>query len=1168
MGACQSDAKGAVQDVIVSVRDVSDAADDEPLPVGALKVFTEDVKLDLKQDFVLGRVLGKGQFGTVRQVTERATGARYACKSIAKRRLCTATDVEDVRREVQIMHHLSGHPNIVQLKDVYEDRGYVHMVEELCTGGELFDSILERGKYSERDAAGVFRSIAAVIAHCHNMGVMHRDIKPENFLLSAGGTGGSSVVKGTDFGLSCFFSEGQSHKEVVGSALYVAPEVLRKRYDKRADVWSLGVLLYILLCGEPPFYAETERAIFQAILTHDLDFSSEPWPSISGAAKDVIRRMLDRNVATRISAADVLQHEWVRVDGSAAEAPLQHEVLVRLQNFAALNKLQQEALKVIATHLPENEISGLKALFQEMDADGSGSITVEELREALRKKGTKIPQEELERIMAQADISGDGTLDYEEFLAATMNLAKLEHEEHLYMAFRFFDADDSGFITMDELHAALHRVCSREEIEELMRQADTSGDGRIDYEEFCDLMRSGNSALARATRTVKQGLMRTVRTQAVIELDQLKGPDAPDSPKAAPARAPSATPKPDPNRSVRANRARLRSTGAVAAVAAIAAAPAAAFSPMADRAPGERSKARAMLVGLSMRRSHGAAGERSTATTASGCISGSPTASGAAPGTQSDWNRNRSGLTSRGRHSRALRLIEAAEEKYGVGSSSPREGRVSQNGFADRGERGGLRSRHPSVGRNGGQRSTRLDTVQSYEITAHSGALKALDVDSEHGGDSTSPTRQSYEASGRVSFGGLLSHPQPPSLPQPQTITPRPIAGPSLRSFAAVASPFATAAAADAEPPVLRLESIHHATEYEPEAGLIASVPPLKTIGAVASAPAQATTTSAPNSTAAVSSARAQSHAVPQPPSLRSPTTTAGSRAASQPSPTATVAGLPAAAGGGGAGGSGAVTPKAAAAGERAGATSPVVHGMPAPPANRNWPQQPQPSPQPQPAAVALAPAPRPPHHSASVGTSGRDSPAHVRGPSQSQPGNASGLPLSPTAATAAMVGGGPRPQRERDRDPTGQSSKALLGRLSQQQDQGMPQTAASMPLPTSASEPPGSPKSSALGGGGGGGGGASGVLPLLQGSPRSRRFPTGSRVGPEDAEACKGALDMLLKQGPASGTEVTPLELPTIRSMSGHALGGPPRSSSSNTLSSYPYPGSPKPTAAARLGR
>ncbi|GFR46796.1 hypothetical protein Agub_g8428 [Astrephomene gubernaculifera] len=503
--------------------------EDMPLPVKSPWVF-KGRRQNVKDHYTFGELLGKGTYGTCRIVTDRLTGRRYACKSIPKSRLATTKDVQKVKREVAIMEHLEGHPNIVAIENVFEDRKDVHIVQELCSGGELFDSILEHHHYSERHAATAFRAIARIVAHCHSMGVMHRDIKPENFLLSSRDK--DATIKGTDFGLSCFFKEGQTFKEVVGSPFYVAPEVLRRCYDKRADIWSLGVLLYIMLCGVPPYYGDTEKDTFKAILGAELAFDFRPWPSISHAAKDVIRRMLERDPAKRATAAEVLSHEWVREDGTAAAEPLSHDVLPQLRNFAALNKLQQEAIKVIATHLPENEISGLKALFMEINAAGSGCITVDELREALRKKGTRVSPDELRCIMAQADFKRDGTLDYEEFLAATMNLSKLEHDEHLYMAFRFFDKHDVGYITRERLAAVLHKSPYDPEIEELLQQADRNGDGRIDYNEFRALMRSGSSNISDsssvlnktslARSSVEKGLMRRVRPHAVLDLQKLR----------------------------------------------------------------------------------------------------------------------------------------------------------------------------------------------------------------------------------------------------------------------------------------------------------------------------------------------------------------------------------------------------------------------------------------------------------------------------------------------------------------------------------------------------------------------------------------------------------------------------------------------------------------------
>uniref|UniRef100_A0A453CNH7 Protein kinase domain-containing protein n=1 Tax=Aegilops tauschii subsp. strangulata TaxID=200361 RepID=A0A453CNH7_AEGTS len=252
----------------------------------------------------LERKLGSGQFGTTYLCTERATGLKYACKSVSKRKLVRRADVEDMRREVTILQHLSGQPNIAEFRGAFEDAESVHLVMEFCSGGELFDRITAKGSYSERQAAAVCRDILTVVHVCHFMGVLHRDLKPENFLLAS--PADDAPLKAIDFGLSVFIEEGKVYKDIVGSAYYVAPEVLHRNYGREIDVWSAGVILYILLCGSPPFWAETEKGIFDAILVGQLDFSSSPWPTISESAKDLIRQMLNRDPKRRITAAQAL----------------------------------------------------------------------------------------------------------------------------------------------------------------------------------------------------------------------------------------------------------------------------------------------------------------------------------------------------------------------------------------------------------------------------------------------------------------------------------------------------------------------------------------------------------------------------------------------------------------------------------------------------------------------------------------------------------------------------------------------------------------------------------------------------------------------------------------------------------------------------------------------
>ncbi|CAK9204351.1 unnamed protein product [Sphagnum jensenii] len=453
---------------------------------------------NLRDLYTLGRKLGQGQFGVTYLCVEKSTGKEFACKSIAKRKLVSMEDVEDVRRELHIMHHLSGHPNIVNIKGAYEDVTSVHLVMELCAGGELFDRIIQRGHYSEAKAAELTRTIVGVVEACHSLGVMHRDLKPENFLFSNHSE--DAALKTTDFGLSVFFKPGEIFTDVVGSPYYVAPEVLRKHYGPEADVWSAGVILYILLSGVPPFWAETEQGIFEQVLKSELDFVSDPWPKISESAKDLLRKMLNPNVAKRLKSHQVLCHPWIREDGVAPDRPIDPAVQTRLKQFSAMNKLKKIAIRVIAESLSEEEIAGLKEMFLMMDSDGSGAISFEELKEGLKKVGSNLMEADIRQLMDAADVDHNGTIDYGEFLAATLNLNKIEREENLYAAFSYLDKDKSGYLTTDELQQACNDfhmgdMC----VEDLIREVDQDNDGRIDYNEFVTMMRKGNGGVGRSS---------------------------------------------------------------------------------------------------------------------------------------------------------------------------------------------------------------------------------------------------------------------------------------------------------------------------------------------------------------------------------------------------------------------------------------------------------------------------------------------------------------------------------------------------------------------------------------------------------------------------------------------------------------------------------------------
>lgn len=447
---------------------------------------------DVNDLFEFHEELGRGQFGTTFLVTEKATGRKCACKAISKRQLQNEDDIEEVRNEVRILHHLSGHDHVVELVGAYEGSKHVYIVMELLAGGELFDRIVEKGKYSEKDASETLRTIVQTVEYCHQLSVMHRDLKPENFVLKDKSS--ESPICAIDFGLSTFFRDSQIFTDLVGSPYYVAPEVLRRRYGPEADIWSCGIILYILLSGVPPFWAQTEQGIFDAILAGSLDLESDPWPKVSSEAKELISGMLRPDPKKRMTASQVLKHPWVADPNVAPARKLDNVVFKRFKNFAGITKFKKMGLMAMARTMTSDEVAGLKELFKSFDTDNSGTISIDELRQGLKVKAAGPAMEELRAIMKTIDIDGSGELDYEEFIAATLAQSKQQSDEAVRRAFDYFDKDGDGSITVEEFEEAFAKMSPIEranlgDIGELIASADTDGDGCIDYKEFMAMMK-------------------------------------------------------------------------------------------------------------------------------------------------------------------------------------------------------------------------------------------------------------------------------------------------------------------------------------------------------------------------------------------------------------------------------------------------------------------------------------------------------------------------------------------------------------------------------------------------------------------------------------------------------------------------------------------------------
>ncbi|KAK4777492.1 hypothetical protein SAY87_017679 [Trapa incisa] len=411
--------------------------------------------------YELGDEIGRGHFGyTCSAKAKKGTlkGQEVAVKVIPKSKMTTAIAIEDVRREVKILKALSGHKNLVQFYDAYEDEDSVYIVMEWCQGGELLDRILARGgKYSEEDAKDVMVQILTAVAFCHLQGVVHRDLKPENFLYTA--KSANSPLKAIDFGLSDYVKPDERLNDIVGSAYYVAPEVLHRSYGTEADMWSIGVIAYILLCGSRPFWARTESGIFRAVLKADPSFDENPWPSLSPEATDFVKRLLNKDYRKRMTAAQALSHPWL-ASHPDVKIPLDMIIYRQVKIYICSSSLRKSALCALAKTLTVPQLAYLKEQFNLMGPDKSGLISMQNLKMAVTRNSTDAMKHS--RVLDYINMISSfqyRKLDFEEFCAASMSVHQLEAtpnwEEHARRGFELFEKDGNRVIRIEELASEL-----------------------------------------------------------------------------------------------------------------------------------------------------------------------------------------------------------------------------------------------------------------------------------------------------------------------------------------------------------------------------------------------------------------------------------------------------------------------------------------------------------------------------------------------------------------------------------------------------------------------------------------------------------------------------------------------------------------------------------------
>jgi len=450
--------------------------------------FIQYKKGQIETDYTIGEIMGSGAFATVRKVIHKDTNNPRALKIIKKN---PKQDSSRMYLEVDILKKLI-HPNIMQIFEFYEDKKNFYIITEFCEGGELFDKVVEKGTFKEDEGAWIMKQLISAINYIHSNKIVHRDLKPENILLD---TKKNNIIKIIDWGTARFFDKDKNKKmnKISGTPYYIAPEVLFEKYDEKCDVWSCGVIMYILLCGYPPFNGETDNEILAKIKSGKFTFPEEEWGTLSNESKDLIKCMLEFDPKKRYSASQCLSHSWLTENNKKIlDNSLTKRALTNMKKFHAERKLQQASLTYIVNHLMSKEDKNeMMEIFSSFDKNGDGVLSREEIFEGYKSiLGEVEATKEVDRIMKEADLDKSGFIDYNEFLIACSNRQKILNKEKLEATFKMFDKDGNGSISAKEIKDVLGNALGSDQklLDQIINEVDDNGDKEISLKEFKEMM--------------------------------------------------------------------------------------------------------------------------------------------------------------------------------------------------------------------------------------------------------------------------------------------------------------------------------------------------------------------------------------------------------------------------------------------------------------------------------------------------------------------------------------------------------------------------------------------------------------------------------------------------------------------------------------------------------
>lgn len=450
----------------------------------------------VQTDYSVLSKIGKGSFGSVFKVHHKKTGHFHAMKVIKRETINLQDDDKKFLKEIEILIK-ADHPNIIRIYEYFIDDVNYYVIMELVSGGELYDTITSWKDFNEKKAAYIMKQILSAVAYLHSLNIIHRDLKPENMLVenkSKNKRGDEEVnIKIIDFGTCNFLEKNTKLSLKVGSPYYIAPEVLARNYNEKCDIWSCGVILFVLLVGYPPFTGNSTDDLLKNVSKGHYSMDGIYWKNISKEAKDLVAGMLEFSPKKRLSAEDCLKSKWIASNSNStvSDHVLFKDVLKNMKNFDAGEKFQQATIAYIVHFLyPSSEIEELKKVFKAIDKNGDGRITYDELTKCFETVfGKEIVGVELNKIIEEIDGDADGFISYEEFLRVSINKTKLLEEKNLKIAFETFDLNKDGKLSADEIKQVLG-TNHKEYVLHLIAAIDEDNNQQIDFEEFKRLMTS------------------------------------------------------------------------------------------------------------------------------------------------------------------------------------------------------------------------------------------------------------------------------------------------------------------------------------------------------------------------------------------------------------------------------------------------------------------------------------------------------------------------------------------------------------------------------------------------------------------------------------------------------------------------------------------------------